>query len=115
MPSVMIPDGYTIANGGGFIPINQAPQYAQPQQAPQPAQHAMQNPFTSAMSGTQNGTLQDYINRMMMQANQAQGGGLLGFNPQQYQAGNAGGQPTMGMLPQTQMPLSSFGQRSWMK
>ena len=36
MPSVMIPDGYTVANGGGFIPMNQAPQYAQPQQAPQP-------------------------------------------------------------------------------
>lgn len=74
------------------------------------------NPFTTAMSGTQSNTLQDYINRMTSMANQSQGGGLINFQPQQYQAGQAGGNPLLGNMPQVQNPLSSFGfgQRSWM-
>ncbi len=82
------------------------------------------NPFTSAMSGTQSGTLQPYINRQTQQASNALYGGLLNYQPQQMQAGNAGGQATPSQVPQgfnlpsaiPQGLLSGgqFGNRSWM-
>lgn len=81
---------------------------------------APQNPFTGAMSGTQSGTLQPYINRMTQHANNALYGGLLNYQPQSIMAGNAGGTPINSTPPQgfnLQGGLlngANFGNRSWM-
>ena len=50
-----------------------------PVQAPSPQPFA--NPFTSAMSGNQTGTLQPFINQQVQNAQEAQGGGLLKVLP----------------------------------
>jgi len=76
------------------------------------------NPFSAAMSGNQKGTLQPYINRMTGNANNALYAGLLGYQPQQLIAGNAGGTPEHPQAPQFSLPpglLSGMGQRHWMK
>ena len=86
-----------------------------PPQATQPQPFA--NPFTSAMSGNQAGTLQPFINQQVQSAQEAQGGGLLNFMPQQYQAGNAGGdvqQPTLPNQLNLAQLLQGLGHRSWM-
>ena len=86
-----------------------------PVQAPSPQPFA--NPFTSAMSGNQTGTLQPFINQQVQNAQNAQGGGLLNFMPQQYQAGNAGGdvqQPTLPNQLNLAQLLQGLGHRSWM-
>jgi hypothetical protein len=90
------------------------------------------NPFSSAMSGDKAGTLQPYINRQTQQGSNALYGGLLNYQPQQMQAGDAGGQATPSQVPQgfnipsaiPQGLLSGggmgggmggmFGKRSWM-
>lgn len=70
-----------------------------PVAAPKPAGVSMfGNPFSTAMSGTQKGTLQPWINSQVQQANGALNGGLLGFNSPMLMAGNAGGQ-TSSMMP----------------
>jgi hypothetical protein len=70
------------------------------------------------MSGNQKGTLQPYINRMTSNANNALYAGLLGYQPQQLIAGDAGGTPVHPQAPQFSLPpglLSGMGQRHWMK
>jgi len=96
-----------------------------PTPAPTPAAPStsmLTNPFASAMSGDQTGTLQDYINRMNQQSSNALYGGLLNYQPQSMMAGNAGGTPMQGQVPQFNLQsaipqglLSQFGQRSWMQ
>jgi len=78
------------------------------------------DPFSSAMSGNQKGTLQPYINRMTGNANSALYGGLLGYQPQQLIAGNAGGTPVNPQAPQNfSLPPgllnANMGNRHWMK
>ena len=84
-----------------------------------------QNPFSTAMSGTQSGTLQPYVNRMTQNANNALYGGLLGYKPQSIVAGDAGGTPVNSTPPQFNIPsalqgygnglnFTGFGNRSWM-
>lgn len=95
------------------------------------------NPFASASSGGVSGTLQPYVNRMTQNANQALYGGLLGYQPSQLVAGNAGGTPVSPNTPQWRLPsaiptpnqgqvgllgaqanpqqqMGVFGNRSWM-
>lgn len=80
----------------------------------------MATPFTSAMSGTQTGTLQPYINHLTQQGSDALYGGLLNYQPQSMQAGDAGGVPQNSSAPQFNLPveqnglLGGFGKRSWM-
>lgn len=83
------------------------------------------DPFGTAMSGTQTGTLQPYVNRMTQNANNALYGGLLGYKPQSIVAGDAGGTPVNSTPPQFNLPsaipqqgqglnFTGFGNRSWM-
>jgi len=77
------------------------------------------NPFATAMSGTQQGTLQPYINSMTNNAYQALYGGLLGGGNPAMQSGNAGGQAMSFQAPQLNLPsllsnFQGFGNRSWM-
>jgi hypothetical protein len=78
--------------------------------APAPVQPQMQSsgmfkdPFGTAMSGTQKGTLQPFINRNTSLANNALYGGLLGYQPQQLMAGDAGGTPVNPTPPQWNLP-----------
>ena len=86
------------------------------------------DPFGSAMSGNQQGTLQPYVNKMTNQASNALYGGLQGYQPQPMASGNAGGQPIQSEVPQFSMPPAmqsmmqgqegggfGFGKRAWMK
>jgi hypothetical protein len=94
------------------------------------------DPFGTAMSGTKSGTLQPFINRNTQLANNALYGGLLGYQPQQLMAGDAGGTPVnptppqwklpsaiptanqaqVGLLgPQAQTDKPIFGNRAWME
>jgi len=84
-----------------------------------------QNPFGTAMSGTQSGTLQPYVNRMTQNASNALYGGLLGYSPKSVVAGDAGGTPQNSSVPQFNLPsaipttgqglnFTGFGNRSWM-
>jgi hypothetical protein len=83
------------------------------------------DPFSTAMSGTKSGTLQPFINRNTQLANNALYGGLLGYQPQQLKAGDAGGTPISPTPPQFNIPsaipqgpqglLGSFGKRAWME
>lgn len=90
-----------------------------------PASGMWSNPFSTAMSGTQTGTLQPYVNRMTQNANQALYGGLLGYSPQPIVAGDAGGTPVNSTPPQFNLQsaipqqgqglnFTGFGNRSWM-
>lgn len=95
------------------------------------------DPFGTAMSGTQSGTLQPYVNRMAQNASNALYGGLLGYQPQSMVAGNAGGTPINSQVPNWRLPsaiptlnqgqigllgaqanpqqqMGIFGNRSWM-
>jgi hypothetical protein len=77
---------------------------------PAPQQMMMQgngmfgDPFGTAMSGTKSGTLQPFINRNTQLANNALYGGLLGYQPQQLVAGDAGGTPVNPTPPQWKLP-----------
>lgn len=84
------------------------------------------DPFGTAMSGGQSGTLQPYINRMTQNASNALYGGLLNYQPQSMIAGNAGGTPQNSTVPQGfNIPSAlqnymngqglNFGNRSWMQ
>jgi hypothetical protein len=95
------------------------------------------DPFGTAMSGTQKGTLQPYVNRMTQNASNALYGGLLGYQPQSMVAGNAGGTPVNSTVPKwrlpsaiptpnqgqvgllgsqaNQQPQGIFGNRAWME
>jgi hypothetical protein len=102
-----------------------------PVQAPAPQQMMNNNngmfgdPFGTAMSGTKSGTLQPFINRNTQLANNALYGGLLGYQPQQLMAGDAGGTPVSPTPPQFNLPsaipqdqqglLGGFGKRAWME
>jgi len=91
-----------------------------------PVNNAMfSNPFGTAMSGTQTGTLQPYVNRMTQNASNALYGGLLGYSPQSLIAGDAGGTPVNSTAPQWNLPsaiggtgqglnFTNFGNRAWM-
>ena len=107
---------------------------------PQPTQQGAsmyQDPFGTAMSGTQKGTLQPFINRNTQLSSNALYGGLLGYQPQSMVAGNAGGTPVNSQVPQWRLPsaiptpnqgqigllgpqanpqqqMGIFGNRSWM-
>lgn len=89
------------------------------------------DPFGTAMSGTQSGTLQPFINRNTQQASNALYGGLLGYQPQSVIAGDAGGTPQNSAVPNWKLPSAiptpnqaqmgllgpnqpMFGNRSWM-
>lgn len=95
-----------------------------PSHTPAPQLSGMyQNPFSTAMSGTQSGTLQPYVNRMTQNANNALYGGLLGYQPQGIIAGDAGGTPVnstppqfnlQSAIPQQGLNFTGFGNRSWM-
>jgi hypothetical protein len=112
---------------GMFLPqsqggIGQSTTFGQPT-APAPTFSPYSgDPFGSAMSGTKKGTLQEYINRMTQQGSNALYGGLLNYQPQSFQAGNAGGTPMPSQVPEgfnlpsaiPQGLLSQFGNRSWM-
>jgi len=114
-----------------FIKMNNikpivAPQMSAPTQSSQMNNSGMwNNPFATAMSGTQSGTLQPYVNRMTQNANRALYGGLLGYQPQPIVAGDAGGTPVNSTPPQFNMQsaipqqgqglnFTGFGNRSWM-
>lgn len=124
--------GAAVSGGmDGFIKLNNikpigAPQMAAPTQSSQMSNSGMwNNPFATAMSGTQSGTLQPYVNRMTQNANRALYGGLLGYQPQGIVAGDAGGTPVNSTPPQFNMQsaipqqgqglnFTGFGNRSWM-
>jgi len=83
------------------------------------------DPFGTAMSGNQTGTLQPYINRMTQMGSNALYGGLLGYSPQSMISGSAGGDNIATQVPQgfnIQSALQNymggqglnFGNRSWM-
>lgn len=83
------------------------------------------DPFGTASSGGQSGTLQPYVNRMTQNASNALYGGLLGYSPQSMVAGDAGGTPQNSTVPQFNIPsalskfgnglnFTGFGNRSWM-
>ena len=78
------------------------------------------DPFGTAMSGNQTGTLQPYVNRMNQNASDALYGGLLNYQPQSMIAGNAGGTPQNSSVPQgfnipnELLNFKGFGNRSWM-
>jgi len=98
-------------------------------QLPTPTSYAtsmFSNPFSTAMSGTQSGTLQPYVNRNTQLSSNALYGGLLGYSPQSQVAGDAGGTPQNSTVPQFNLPsaipttgqglnFTGFGNRSWMK
>lgn len=110
-------------------------------QAPAPAAPSMPmpayltDPFGTAMSGTQSGTLQPFINRNTQSANDALYGGLLNQAPQNLVAGDAGGTPVnpppswfnipsdtptpnqaqIGLLGAQMNKQPMFGNRSWME
>jgi hypothetical protein len=86
------------------------------------------DPFGTAMSGNQSGTLQPFVNKMTNQASNALYGGLQSYQPQPMQSGNAGGQTIQTEVPQFSMPPAmqsmmqgqdgggfGFGKRAWMK
>jgi hypothetical protein len=108
-------------NSGYTNPIA-APMQMEPQQQ---SSGMYQDPFGTAMSGTQKGTLQPFINRNTLMANNALYGGLLGYQPQQLKAGDAGGNPVSPTPPQFNIPsaipqgqqglLGGFGKRAWME
>jgi hypothetical protein len=84
-----------------------------PKPAAMPASQNMPNtpfsgmfadPFSTAMSGNKSGTLQPFINRNTNLANNALYGGLLGYQPQQLMAGDAGGTPVNPTPPQWKLP-----------
>jgi len=99
---------------------------AQPPPPQQPLNNGMfGDPFGTAMSGGQSGTLQPYVNRMTQNASNALYGGLLNYKPQSMIAGNAGGTPVNPQAPQGfNIPSAlqgmqngqglNFGNRSWM-
>jgi hypothetical protein len=62
------------------------------------------NPFSTAMSGTETGTLQPYVNRMTQESSDTLYGGLLGYQPQSMVAGNAGGTPINSTVPDWYLP-----------
>jgi hypothetical protein len=68
------------------------------------SQNPFFNPFGTAQSGGVAGTLQPYINRNTSLANNALYGGLLGYQPQQLKAGDAGGTPVNPTPPQWKLP-----------
>lgn len=75
------------------------------------------NPFGTAMSGTQKGSLQPYVNYQNLLANNALYSGLLGYQPTAMQAGNAGGIPVSPQAPQFSLPgllSQTFANRPWM-
>jgi hypothetical protein len=82
--------------------------YSPPMPAPQPmmpqSSGMFKDPFGTAMSGTQKGTLQPFINRNTQMANSALYGGLLGYQPQQLKSGDAGGTPVDPTPPQWRLP-----------
>lgn len=95
---------YNYINGLGYAKIINTPQ-AQPQSSSQKVP-----------------SLQPYINRMTQQASDALYGGLLGYQTQPMQSGQAGGQTIQTNIPQWGLPSSmpkeggfGFGNRSWMK
>lgn len=107
---------------------NGTPTQSQPQvQAPVTNRGMFSDPFSTAMSGTKSGTLQEYINRMTQQGSNALYGGLLGYSPTSMIAGDAGGTPIQSQVPQGfNIPSAlqaymqqgggglNFGNRSWM-
>lgn len=107
---------YSYVKGLGFSKPISAPSGSNSNQG----SGANGNPFASASSGGVSGTLQPFVNRNTSLANNALYGGLLGYQPQQLMAGNAGGTPVSPQPPQYNMPsafpqgLLSFGNRSWM-
>lgn len=103
---------------GGRGNSRPAPKPAAPQEV-QPNLMPMAAPFTSAMSGTQSGTLQPYINQLTQQGSDALYGGLLNYQPQPMMAGAAGGVPQPSQVPQFNMPQGlldeqMFAPRPWM-
>lgn len=96
----------------------------QSQQTAQPANTGMfGDPFGTAMSGNERGTLQPYVNRMTQNASNALYGGLLNYSPQSMVAGSAGGTPQNSTVPQFDIQSAlkgmngqslGFGNRSWM-
>lgn len=122
--------GYQI-RGGVVTDMFGVPKFtlSPPQQTAQPPAAStgmFSDPFSTAMSGTQSGTLQPYVNRMTQNASNALYGGLLGYQPQSMMAGNAGGTPINSTVPQGfNIPSAlqsmmggqglNFGNRSWMQ
>lgn len=117
--------GETIITGAGNIPVQQAMQQTISKLAPAattpsvPNKGLLSNPFTSAMSGTQSGTLQPYLNKLTQQSSDALNGGLLNYLPQSMTAPSAGGTPINSQVPSFNIPsalagFSGFGNRSWM-
>jgi hypothetical protein len=119
----------SLLKSGYLSPLN----YTAPQGAGQSQQGASmyKDPFGTAMSGTQKGTLQPFINRNTQQSSNALYGGLLGYQPQSMIAGDAGGTPQNSAVPNWRMPSAipqpnqaqigllgpnqpMFGNRSWM-
>jgi hypothetical protein len=92
--------GYTHIPGVGLAKSLTATVNNQPA-APAPV---FSNPFGTAMSGTQSGTLQPFVNRNTQMANNALYGGLLGYQPQQLKSGDAGGTRVNPMPPQWKLP-----------
>jgi hypothetical protein len=94
--------GYKNILGLGIAkPIGPMPSAAPPKQQ---GADMYGDPFGTAMSGTQKGTLQPFINRNTQLANNALYGGLLGYQPQQLVAGDAGGTPVNPTPPQWKLP-----------
>lgn len=90
------------ARNGNYKPIN-APATTQ-QPSNNNATGIFGNPFGTASSGTEKGTLQPYINRQNQMASNALYGGLLGYQPQSMIAGSAGGIPQNSQVPQWSLP-----------
>jgi hypothetical protein len=116
---------------GGYVVDSWMPAPKQATQQPQATlpqssfSGMYKDPFSTAMSGTQSGTLQPYVNRNTQNANRALYGGLLGYQPQSIVAGDAGGTPINSTPPQFNMQnaipqqgqglnFTGFGNRSWM-
>lgn len=119
------PQAYAISPGA-FLPTPQGysnygmPVGAQQTQNAVPNSAIFKDPFSTAMSGNQTGTLQPYINRMIQNASDALYGGLLNYQPTPMVAGNAGGTPINSNVPQFNIPsgllnFNGFGNRSWMQ
>ena len=76
------------------------------------------DPFTTARAGLQAGGLQDHINRLTQQGGNTLNAGLLGYQPANVQAGNAGGTPQNYQAPQDYQGLlqmmQGLGKRPWM-
>jgi len=112
--------GYNFVEGLGGYATPVGAMTTQPnQQAGANGMYA--DPFGTAMSGTQSGTLQPYINRMSQNASNALYGGLLNYTPQNVVAGDAGGTPVNGQaptgfnIPSGLLNFNGFGNRSWMQ